>query len=180
MEILSTTVARSMEDRRGTARVWVVNGVEAVATELAPRRGPRVTSAGKRVEAGQDLFAMLEKQSRVAVKVAVLEERPAAAARRSDVVMPLAESVDRRAETRAKVNFFACVRTEKFGEELVTCIDMSRGGVSFRSKNCYEKDQRVRIAVPFSRRTRRHQRFSFPGGWRTRKSWREARCGCAG
>jgi hypothetical protein len=93
---------------------------------------------------------LLEKQRRVAVKVAVLEERPAAAARRSDVVMRLAESVDRRARMRAKVKFFACVRTEKFGESLGTCIDMGRGGMSFRSKNCYEKDQRVRIAVPFS------------------------------
>lgn len=84
------------------------------------------------------------------MKVAALEERPAAAARTSDAVMPLAESVDRRVRMRAKVNFIACVRTEKFGEDLVTCIDMSRGGVSFRSKNCYEKGQRVRIAVPFS------------------------------
>jgi hypothetical protein len=120
------------------------------STELAPKEGPRVTSGGKRVEACEHPFDLLEKQSGAAVKVAVLEERPAATARTSDVVVPLAESVDRRERMRAKVNFFACVRTEKFGEDLVTCIDMSRGGVSFRSKNCYEKGQRVRIAVPFS------------------------------
>jgi hypothetical protein len=120
------------------------------STELAPKRGPRVKSGGKRVEACEDPFDALEKQSVAAVKVAVLEERSAAMARTSDVVVPQAESVDRRERMRAKVNFSACVRAEKFGEDLVTCIDMSRGGVSFRSKNCYEKGQRVRIAVPFS------------------------------
>lgn len=95
-------------------RVRVVNGRQS--TELAPRRGPRVTSAGKSVEAGEDPFAMLEKQSRVAVKVAALEERPAAAARRSDMVMPLAESVDRRARMRAKVNFFRVCERKSLGK----------------------------------------------------------------
>jgi hypothetical protein len=43
-------------------------------------------------------------------------------------VMPLAESVDWRARMRAKVNFFARGASGKFGEDLVTCIDMSRVG----------------------------------------------------
>lgn len=60
------------------------------------------------------------------------------------------EGTERRARVRAKVNFFACVRTEEFGEDVVTCIDMSKGGVSFRSRNEYQKDRAVLIAVPFS------------------------------
>jgi hypothetical protein len=60
------------------------------------------------------------------------------------------ESSERRSRVRAKVNFFACVRTEAFGQEVVQCIDMSRGGVSFRSQHCYEKGTRLQIAVPFA------------------------------
>lgn len=60
------------------------------------------------------------------------------------------EGMERRARVRAKVNFFACVRTEEFGNEVVRCIDMSKGGVSFRSKHGYAKEKDVLIAVPFS------------------------------
>jgi hypothetical protein len=60
------------------------------------------------------------------------------------------EGMERRARVRAKVNFFACVRTETFGEDIVKCIDMSRGGVSIRTRNLYEKGMGLQIAVPFS------------------------------
>jgi hypothetical protein len=68
-------------------------------------------------------------------------------------LVPLAEtteSSERRSRRRAKVNFFACIRTESFLEEVVQCIDMSRGGVSFRSRNSYEKGMRLEIAVPYA------------------------------
>jgi hypothetical protein len=68
-------------------------------------------------------------------------------------LVPLADAmdgVDRRSRVRAKVNFFACVKTEAFGTDIVTCIDMSRGGVSFRTRNLYEKGMELEIAVPFS------------------------------
>ena len=48
------------------------------------------------------------------------------------------------------MNFSVCVRTEEFKDDIVACIDMSRGGVSFRSKNQYTKEMRIQIAVPFS------------------------------
>jgi PilZ domain len=57
---------------------------------------------------------------------------------------------DRRDRVRAKVNFFACVRSEAFGDEVVTCIDMSRGGLGFKTNNTYPDAMLVRIAVPFS------------------------------
>jgi hypothetical protein len=44
----------------------------------------------------------------------------------------------------------ACVATAKFGEDIVTCTDMSQGGVSFRTLNAYGKGMRVQIAVPYS------------------------------
>ena len=66
----------------------------------------------------------------------------------------VAETVERRQRMRAKVNFMACVRSEKFGQDVVQCIDMSKGGVSFRSKNEYEKNMRIEIAVPFAAEVR--------------------------
>ena len=51
---------------------------------------------------------------------------------------------------RAKVNYFACVRSEAFGDDIVVCIDMSRGGLCFKTKNPYLESSTVRIAVPFS------------------------------
>ncbi len=66
----------------------------------------------------------------------------------------VAEAADRRQRTRAKVNFFACVKSGRFGEEVVPCIDMSRGGVSFRSQKEYEKDMRIEIAVPYAAEVR--------------------------
>lgn len=57
---------------------------------------------------------------------------------------------DRRQRLRAKVNYFACVRSEAFGDDIVSCIDMSRGGLGFWTKNPYLPSSEVRIAVPFA------------------------------
>ncbi len=57
---------------------------------------------------------------------------------------------ERRERFRAKVNYIACVRSESFGQDIVHCIDMSRGGLGFRTKNTYTVSQTVTIAVPFS------------------------------
>jgi hypothetical protein len=60
---------------------------------------------------------------------------------------------DRRQRVRAKVNYFACVQSAAFGKDVVTCIDMSRGGLGFRTKNAYAISTDVTIAVPFSPET---------------------------
>jgi len=60
------------------------------------------------------------------------------------------EGTERRARVRAKVDFFACVVSAEFGEDVVTCVDMSKGGVSFRTKKEYAKEMRVTIAVPYA------------------------------
>jgi hypothetical protein len=71
-----------------------------------------------------------------------------------EIVLPVAvvpvESKERRERVRAKVDFFACVRTQGFGDDIVKCIDMSKGGVSFKSQRCYEKNMAIEIAVPFA------------------------------
>lgn len=60
------------------------------------------------------------------------------------------EGMERRGRVRAKVSFFACVRSEEFGEDIVKCVDMSRGGVGFHSEKCYKAETHVRIAVPYT------------------------------
>lgn len=57
---------------------------------------------------------------------------------------------DRRQRVRAKVNYFACVRSAAFDDDVVTCIDMSRGGLGFWTKNAYAISAAVKIAVPYS------------------------------
>jgi len=59
-------------------------------------------------------------------------------------------AVERRRRTRAKVSFFACVKTAQFGPDIVTCLDISKGGVSFRSRNPYKKEMKIQIAVPYA------------------------------
>jgi hypothetical protein len=60
------------------------------------------------------------------------------------------ERIERRRKMRAKVNFCAYVKSQKDAGDVVRCIDMSRDGVSFRSRNPYVRETRVQIAVPFS------------------------------
>jgi hypothetical protein len=57
----------------------------------------------------------------------------------------------RRTHRRAKVGYFACIRNEAFGDDIVSCIDMSRGGLSFKTKNSYTLSTIVRIAVLFAK-----------------------------
>ncbi|MGB7434522.1 MAG: PilZ domain-containing protein [Candidatus Acidiferrum sp.] len=92
-----------------------------------------------------------QKEPRFESTVAIVE--PPEPQSKHEEVISLAEPiapVERRNRIRAKVNFFACVRSEQFGEDIVTCIDMSRDGVSFRSGKAYQKGMELQIAVPFS------------------------------
>jgi len=57
---------------------------------------------------------------------------------------------ERRTRVRAKVNYFACVQSAAFGKDVVSCIDMSRGGLGFRTKNADAISTEVTVAVPFS------------------------------
>jgi hypothetical protein len=58
--------------------------------------------------------------------------------------------IPRRNRTRVKARVLACIRRRGFQEEIVVCEDLSKGGVSFRSRNQYEEGSRVEVAVPFT------------------------------
>ena len=58
--------------------------------------------------------------------------------------------VPRRNRTRVKARVLACIRRRGFAEEVVVCEDLSKGGISFRSRNQYPDGTRVEVAVPFT------------------------------
>ena len=58
--------------------------------------------------------------------------------------------IPRRNRTRVKARVLACIRRRGFQEEVAVCEDLSKGGLSFRSRNKYDEGSRVEVAVPFT------------------------------
>jgi PilZ domain len=56
---------------------------------------------------------------------------------------------NRRKHVRTKVSFKACVRSQGSLEEIVTCEDISRGGLRFKGKQRYSEGQTIEIAAPY-------------------------------
>jgi PilZ domain len=132
-------VERKVESPRRTAVVVEHAGLEleeheSVARPLAGYAAPRVAAnlepRAERTDARVEERAEVRAESETRTATTAVE--------------------DRRQRVRAKVNYFACVRSEAFGKDVVTCIDMSRGGLGFRTKNGYAISTEVTVAVPFS------------------------------
>jgi hypothetical protein len=58
--------------------------------------------------------------------------------------------VPRRNRTRVKARVLACIRRRGFQEEVAVCEDLSKGGISFRSRNEYPEGTRLEVAVPYT------------------------------
>jgi PilZ domain len=58
--------------------------------------------------------------------------------------------IPRRNRTRVKARVLACIRRRGFQEEVAVCEDLSKGGISFRSRNRYPEGTRVEVAVPYT------------------------------
>ena len=57
---------------------------------------------------------------------------------------------NRRRNKRVGVKFTACVRQAGSGDDIVECNDVSKGGLSFRSRKCYRANSVIEVAVPYS------------------------------
>jgi hypothetical protein len=57
---------------------------------------------------------------------------------------------NKRKHVRTKVNFKACVRSHAFGDDIVTCEDISRGGLRFKSRKEYTANTEIEVAAPYS------------------------------
>jgi hypothetical protein len=55
-----------------------------------------------------------------------------------------------RRGNRFDVPFTACIRSRKFGQEVVPTRNISRGGINFKSVRGYETGDRVEVAVPYA------------------------------
>ncbi len=67
-------------------------------------------------------------------------------------VRPLVDEriIPRRNRTRVKARVLACIRRRGFQEEVAVCEDLSKGGISFRSRNKYPEGSRLEVAVPYT------------------------------
>jgi hypothetical protein len=63
---------------------------------------------------------------------------------------PSLRTENRRKHVRTKVSFKGCVRSFAFGDDIVTCEDISRGGLRFRSRKSYSLKADIEIAAPYS------------------------------
>ncbi len=61
-----------------------------------------------------------------------------------------ARVIPRRNRTRIKARVLACIRRRGFQEEVAVCEDLSKGGLSFRSRNRYPEGTRLEVAVPYT------------------------------
>jgi hypothetical protein len=57
---------------------------------------------------------------------------------------------NRRKHVRTKVNFKACIRSFTNGDDIVTCEDISRGGLCFKSRKPYPENFKVEVAAPYT------------------------------
>lgn len=58
--------------------------------------------------------------------------------------------IPRRNRTRVRARVLACIRRRGFQEEVAVCEDLSKGGISFRSRNQYPEGTRLEVAVPYT------------------------------
>jgi hypothetical protein len=63
---------------------------------------------------------------------------------------PPASVISRRKDLRIKSNMPACIRQPGFDEETVTCDDVSRGGLAFRSPKRYFLGSRIEVSMPYA------------------------------
>jgi hypothetical protein len=58
--------------------------------------------------------------------------------------------IPRRNRTRVKARVLARIRRRGVQEEVAVCEDLSKGGLSFRSRNHYPEGTRLEVAVPYT------------------------------
>jgi len=79
-----------------------------------------------------------------------VEALPAVSPETEPAVQPAAHIENKRKHVRTRVNFEACIRSYAFGDDIVTCEDMSRGGIRFKSRKEYLPQTEIEVAVPYS------------------------------
>jgi hypothetical protein len=120
-----------------------------------PRWSPASTEPGQAcggaasAESAELAVVRSSRASAVPVEVAPPElEVPLALPPAATLVV--ARQANRRRDVRAGVRFTACVRQGDSSDEIVECDNVSKGGLSFRSRKSYAVESVVEVAVPYS------------------------------
>jgi hypothetical protein len=79
-----------------------------------------------------------------------VENLPGASPDPAPASQPAAPTENKRKHVRTKVNFKACIRSYAFGDDIVTCEDISRGGLRFKSRKEYVAKTEIEVAAPYS------------------------------
>jgi len=79
-----------------------------------------------------------------------VETLPAASPDPPPAPQPAARTENRRRHVRTRVNFQACIRSYTFGDDIVTCEDISRGGLRFKSGKPYVEKTEIEVAAPYT------------------------------
>lgn len=84
-----------------------------------------------------------------------VEEEPSPASAPVAVVAPpepepAPRKENRRKHVRTKVNFKACIRSFAHGDDVVSCEDVSRGGLCFKSRKPYAEKFKIEVAAPYT------------------------------
>jgi hypothetical protein len=125
--------------RCGSSTFWKRASEDAEETPLMVEDSPRLSSAYAYIDVEE------EPQP---TPVAVAETKPPE------------RQENRRKHVRTMANFRACVRSFAFGDDIVACEDISRGGLCFRSRKAYTAKFKVEVAAPY---TEGVQNFFVPG-----------------
>jgi hypothetical protein len=65
-------------------------------------------------------------------------------------LQPSLRPANRRKYLRTRVNFKACIRSFGHGDDIVTCEDISRGGLGFKTSKHYSVKTEIEVASPYS------------------------------
>jgi len=93
------------------------------------------------------LVAAAQKHSGAAVAV---EEPPEPEPTPAPDPKPAVKVDNRRKHLRTKVTFKACIRSFAFGDDVVNCEDVSRGGLCFKSRKRYTENLKIEVAAPYT------------------------------
>jgi PilZ domain len=104
----------------------------------APTASPSLAPVPIEQPAGAPPSVTLEPVSQPAVGQS--QDSPAPASVRQE---------NRRKHVRTKVSFKACVKGKNSAKDIVTCEDISRGGLRFKSRKRYAEQQMIEVAAPY-------------------------------
>jgi hypothetical protein len=122
-----------------------------------PALSPRRMAAPDRSRASQPAYGAPTSANTTPQPVASIPETAAAVTALGDEPLPQATSrrsspaSNRRLNKRVGVKFTACVRHPGSGDDIVECNEVSKGGLSFRSRKHYRVNSLIETAVPYSR-----------------------------